>query len=146
MYSEGAIPSQNQDLGGAGGALNGHDTVYEDDKELKASGRNVGSGEYASPTLRKRKSMTFWKRKTGVGLNGENGYHPQHTVNGDENAMEYGDEGFAAEKNDLHDEDDMMEIEHEDPRPRSPPPIIPEIDGMQDGGYLGGEEMFKHIG
>lgn len=146
MYSEGTNPSQIQKLGGAGGASNGHDTVYEDDGELKASGRNVGSGEYASPTLRRRKSVTFWRRKSSMGLNGENGLHGQQVVNGNGDAIENGRESFAAENKDLHDEEDVMEIEPEEPRPISPPPIIPELDGMQDGGYLGGEELFKHIG
>lgn len=143
MYSEGTNPSQ---IGGADEVLNGHDTVHEDDGELKASSRNVDSGEYASPTLRKRKSATFWRRKSLMGLNGENGYHAQPSVNGNGDAIGIGDETFPAEKKDLHDEDDVIEIEHEDPRPRSPPPIIPEIDGIRDGGYLGGEEMFRHIG
>lgn len=150
MYSEGTNPSQIQSLGGASGAMNGHDkghdTVHENDGELAASGRNIGSGEYASPTLRKRKSATFWRRKSSMGLNGENGYHAQQAVNGNGNAIENGNEDYAPEEKDIHDEVDVMEIEHEDTRPRSPPPIIPEIEGVRDGGYLGGEELFKHIG
>ncbi|MCJ1464183.1 hypothetical protein MMC07_002796 [Pseudocyphellaria aurata] len=143
MYSEGTNPSQ---IGGTDEVLNSHGTVHEDGGEPQASNRNVDSGEYASPTLRKRKSATFWRRKSIMGLNGENGYHAQHSVNGNGDAIGIGSEAFPAEKKDLHDEDDVIEIEHEDPRPRSPPPIIPEIDGIRDGGYLGGEEMFRHIG
>lgn len=154
MYSDRTTPSQVQKVGGAGGASNGHDTVHKDDGELTTSGRNVGSGEYESPTLRKRKSVTFWKRKSSMRMKGENGYHVQQAVNEIGNVMGNGNEGFAAEKHELHDDDDddddedddVLEIESEDPRPRSPPPIIPEIDGIQDGGYIGGGELFKHIG
>ena len=146
MYSEGANRSQIQSHGGANGALNGHGTVSEEDGEHKASGRTVGSGEYASPTLRKRKSGTFWKRRSSMGLNGEEVYHTQETGNGNGNATGHGKEDFAAEKRILHHEDAEIGIEHENSRPKSPPPIIPEIDGMRDGGYLGGEELFKHIG
>ncbi|MCJ1429160.1 hypothetical protein MMC29_007073, partial [Sticta canariensis] len=157
MYSDGTTTSQVQNAGGAGGASNGHDIVHQDDGELKTSGRNVGSGEYEPPTLRKRKSVTFWKRKSSMGMNGENVYHVQKAVNEIGNVMGNGNEGFAAEKHELHDDydddeddededDDVLEIEREDPRPRSPPPIIPEIDGIRDGGYIGGEELFKHIG
>lgn len=154
MYSDGTTPGQVQNVGGAGGASNGHNTVNENDGELKISDRNVGSGEYGSPTLRKRRSMTFWKRKSSMGMNGENGYHVQQAVNENGNVMGNGNESFTAEKHELHDDDDdeddedddVLEIEREDPRPRSPPPIIPEIDGIQDGGYIGGEELFKNIG
>ena len=94
-----------------------------------------------------------------MGMNGENGYHVQQAVNEIGNVMGNGNEGFAAEKHELHDDDDdddddddeyedddLLENEREDPRPRSPPPIIPELDGIQDGGYIGGDELFKNIG
>lgn len=146
-------------MGDAGGASNGHDTMHREDGKLKTSGGNVGSEEYESPSLRKRRSVNFWKRKSSMGMNGENGYHVQQAVNEIGNVMGNGNEGFAAEKHELHDDDDdddddddeyedddLLENEREDPRPRSPPPIIPELDGIQDGGYIGGDELFKNIG
>lgn len=147
MYSEGTDSSQIQSVAVTAEVSNGHETVYED-SELKASDQNIGSEEQPSPTLRRRKSVTFWKRKSSIGLNVESGYHAQQAVVGNENgnAVENGRESFASEKKDVQDEDDVMEIEPEEPRPISPPPIIPELDGLQDGGFLGGEDLFKHIG
>ncbi len=107
--------------------VNGQDTLYEDEGAPK---QNTDLGE--SPlTLRKRKSGTFWRRKSLLGLNGENEYMAQHGRNGDIS---------GAENKDVN----AFEEQEEDTRPRSPPPILPEI-AVKDTELLG-EDLFKNIG
>ncbi len=116
--------------------MNGSHTVVEE--EVERSSPALGEAD-VRPRLNKKKSGTFWgRRKSSFGMPleeaGEDTLSHQHT-NGSV---------VAAED---HSATPTSEVSHlDDERPRSPPPILPEVDEVYDGGYLGAEDMFKNIG
>jgi len=117
------------------------------------------------PTVKKRKSGTFWRRRSSMGLdtafgpNGGSGVGTIDTTNGAMNGNRHGDH------NDLnrdHKEVAITEQENEKQLPQiplspvtnyeeemlpqrsySPPPQLPDFIGA--GGGLGGEDLFKDI-
>ena len=121
------------------------------DEEAKSPTPRPGS---AFPTVGKRKSGTFWRRSSSLGLaaafgaNGSTGGGQNGATNGTMNGGHHGTNG--------HKEDITVdEQENEKPLPLSPtsdlekqrswspPPQLPAFVG--GGGSLGGDELFKDI-
>lgn len=142
MYSEGLGQNQGPENGGT--VTNGQDGSYEDGKDLERSAEDMEEGQFQTPTLRKRMSTTFWRRKSSAGLNGDGGYFPPQGMNGIRTENGTATPGAT---NDVATEVHSIEPPHvEDMRPRSPPPVIPELEALKENGYLGSEDMFNHIG
>lgn len=118
------------------------------------------------PTVRKRKSGTFWRRKSSLGMasafgaNGDPEIRENGTTNGvtssGSNVINGKQNGVSGEQNGMNSDYDgrtsMAEQENEKPLPDiaiastrswSPPPQLPELIG--GGGGLGGEDLFKDI-
>ena len=109
----------------------------------------------AYPTMEKRKSDTFWRRRSSMGLAaafGANGSTGGQNGNGATNGtMNGGHTGTNGHKEDIT----VDEQENEKPLPLSPtsdlekqrswtpPPQLPAFIG--GGGSLGGEDLFKDI-
>lgn len=116
--------------------MNGSHTVVEE--EVERSSPALGEAD-VRPRLNKKKSGTFWgRRKSSFGMPLEEA--PQdtfsdHHTNGSVTAVED------------HLDDTTSEMSYQaDERPRSPPPKLPEVEEIFDGGSLGAEEMFRNIG
>ena len=114
--------------------------------------------------VQKRKSGTFWRRKSSLTLDnvfaGTNGKENQPQTagfnNGSIKATDRMDEGQNGMINGKHQGDEDVTVEDVDeknplpefeesfsPRSYSPPPQLPAFVG--GGGGLGGEDLFKHI-
>jgi len=135
--------------------LNG-DTVLEDEIEERSPTPTPG-GDF--PAMKKRKSGTFWRRKSSLGMDaalGEKGSprtgQNQNTVgvlgsetNGGHSVMDRSrgeDVAMNGQENgDSHTQHDMSKIEST--RSISPPPQIPLL--IEGGGGFGGEDLFKDI-
>lgn len=112
------------------------------------------------PTVGKRKSGTFWKRSSSLGLatafgaNGVTGGGQNGATNG---SMNGGHTEMNGHKEDIKDIKDFTVDEQENEKPLplsptsdlekqrswSPPPQLPAFIG--GGGSLGGEDLFKDI-
>ena len=123
--------------------------------------------EEASHDVPRRKSGTFWRRKSNLNLssafsamNGKenqsknadlNGGASGGHTNGAQNGLTNGKHGEEQEEDDdyatmedLHTEKSLPEIQEPlPPRSYSPPPQLPDFVG--GGGGLGGEDLFKDI-
>ncbi|KAL8679417.1 MAG: hypothetical protein Q9186_004294 [Xanthomendoza sp. 1 TL-2023] len=109
-------------------------------------GKGVFEGEEEEfpPRLKKKKSLTFWRRTSSLGMDRMGSYgqeqQKQPTRNG---SIENAANGFQ------HDgEDTMMSEPHRITlRPRSPPPMLPEVGQVvhEKGGLMGGEDWFGNI-
>ncbi|KAL8815349.1 MAG: hypothetical protein Q9223_005509 [Gallowayella weberi] len=104
-----------------------------------------GEEEEFPPRMKKKKSLTFWRRTSSLGLErmGSNGQQQQlqPTRNG---SIENATNGYQ------HDGEDTM-MSEPDPitlRPRSPPPTLPEVGQVvhEKGGLMGEEDWFGNIG
>lgn len=136
--------------------MNG-ETVLEDEGEGRAPTPAPGSD---FPTMKKRKSGTFWRRKSSWGMGtalGEDGTGagPNQSIigatspntNGGHSVINRG-RGEDVTINSQEDERSPSDAELETPRVESirsasPPPQIPDFIGA--GGGLGGEDLFKDI-
>lgn len=129
--------------------MNGPATVYEDEEQLKRPGGVTDDGDLVSAKLRKRKSGTFWRRKSSFGVNGdgENVYLAHGEMNGNGNTNANGAAVSGGGMKDLGSDTAMSDAgqQQEDARVKSPPPVIPVLDGMRDGGSFGAEDFFSHI-
>ena len=132
------------------------------DRELgeeEAKTPTPGSGN-GFPTVSKRKSGTFWRRSSALGLatafgaNGVTGGGQNGATNGTNGSMNGGHTELNGHKEDIK-EISVDEQENEKPLPLSPtldlekqrswspPPQLPAFVG--GGGSLGGEDLFKDI-
>ena len=116
--------------------MNGNYTVVEE--EVERSSPALGEAD-VRPRLNKKKSGTFWgRRKSSFGMPleevGQESFADQHT-NGD----------AAAAEEHLDTRTSTVSYQEEE-RPRSPPPKLPEVDELLDGGSMGAEDLFKNIG
>lgn len=138
-------------------SMNGR-TVLEDEGEDRAPTPAPGSD---FPTMKKRKSGTFWRRKSSFGMGtalGDNGYtgagQTQNVIGATSPSMKEGHgvmnrgrgedvtmNGQEHERSPSDAEPEMLSIESF--RSASPPPQIPDFIG--GGGGLGGEDLFKDI-
>ncbi|KAL9009158.1 MAG: hypothetical protein Q9180_009427 [Flavoplaca navasiana] len=108
-----------------------------------------GEEEEFPPRLKKKKSLTFWRRTSSLGLDrmgsgaGSTTYgQPIRNASIEEKAA--GTNGQAS----LLGEDTIMsDIEKVETRPRSPPPVLPEVGVVvhEEGGLMGGEDWFGGI-
>lgn len=111
---------------------------------------NIGDGGEAAddgeeefpPRLKKKKSLTFWRRTSSLGLDKMgSGYGQQQPVrNG----------SASSEANGYHEDEEDTVMGEPDPitlRPRTPPPQLPDIGHVvQDkGGLMGEEDWFGSI-
>lgn len=116
--------------------MNGSHTVVEE--EVERSSPALGEAD-VRPRLNKKKSGTLWgRRKSSFGIPLEEA--PQDTfsdqrTNGSVTVVEDHPDTTTSEVSNQQDE-----------RPRSPPPKLPEVEEIYDGGSLGAEDMFKNIG
>ena len=112
-----------------------------------------GEEEEFPPRLKKKKSLTFWRRGRALGLQPRgNGWgyggeqqqqqqHHQHTRNGSMDNAVNGHRPFA-EEDTVMSEPDSITL-----RSSSPPPVLPEVGYVVDekGGLMGGEDWFGNI-
>ena len=142
MYSEGQGPDQSHENGGEV-VRNGQDHL-PDGKELKRPAEDMDEGQLLSTTLKKRNSTTFWRRKSSMGISGDRGHLLAHAMNGTGTGNGSAVPGAI---NNVDSGVNSVELQNVvDTRPRSPPPMIPEMEVMTEGGSLGGDDMFNHIG
>lgn len=102
-----------------------------------------GDEEEFPPRLKKKKSLTFWRRTSSLGLDRMGpgyGREQQPTRNG---SVDTATNGYQ------HDGEDTV-MSEPDPitlRPRSPPPKLPEVGHVvhEQGGLMGGEDWFGNI-
>ena len=120
-------------------AMNGSHTVVEEDVERSSPA--LGEADVRL-RLNKKKSGTFWgRRKSSFGMpldeaGGQDTFPDQHTNIND---------SITAAKE--HTDSRTSSISYqEDERPLSPPPRLPEVVEILDGGSLGAEDLFKNIG
>ncbi|KAL8862416.1 MAG: hypothetical protein Q9178_001426 [Gyalolechia marmorata] len=132
-------------------------TVSSNSNAVSGPG-NVGDGvvfaegeeEEFPPRLKKKKSLTFWRRGSSLGLermgsgsgNGREQHHQQqHTRNG---SMDNAVNGHhpSAEEDTVMSERDSITL-----RSSSPPPVLPEVGYVvhEKGGLMGGEDWFGNI-
>lgn len=129
--------------------ING-DTVLEDEREKRLP---TPAPDSDFPAVKKRKSGTFWRRKSSLGLGtslGENGgtgmgQNSSPNTNGEHSMMDRGRGEDAVINGQGNGEsptsDEMSKIQST--RSASPPPQIPMFVGGGIG--LGGEDLFKDI-
>lgn len=87
------------------------------------------------PRLNKKKSGTFWKRRSSFALPLDQPSLSNGRGSGSDTAVEDDVERHGSVS-------DYQEYE----RPRTPPPMLPELGKILEGGMLGdGEDMFKDI-
>lgn len=142
MYPEGLGQDPSHENGGV--ITHGQGTLYEDGKELKRPAEDMDGVQLLSPTLKKRNSTTFWRRKSSMGLNGGTGYFPPHGMNGTGTGNGSAMSGATKDVDGGVHSIDLQPVE--DTRPRSPPPVIPEMEVMTEDGFMGSDDMFNHIG
>ena len=108
-----------------------------------------GEEEEFPPRLRKKKSLTFWRRTSSLGLDrmasgaGSTTYgQPTRNASIEEKAV-----GTNGQASVLGEDTIMSDIERIDTRPRSPPPVLPEVGVVVhvEGGLMGGEDWFGGI-
>lgn len=130
-------PDGNGQTGLSSPEINGHDTVYEDEAEHKGPIKAFTTPERDMPTLGKRKSGTYWRRKSSLTLNAEarNGYFPQGV-----------NENGTAAKRENETVSPALEETPVVARSWSPAPILPEVNLTQDSRFLDADDMFKNIG
>ncbi|KAI4262539.1 MAG: hypothetical protein L6R42_002285 [Xanthoria sp. 1 TBL-2021] len=106
-----------------------------------------GEEEEFPPRLKQKKSLTFWRRTSSLGLdrmgsgNGQ-GYQPTRNASiDDKNAASIGHASLLGEDTNMN-EPDPIPL-----RPRSPPPVLPEVGVVvqEKGGLMGGEDWFGDI-
>ncbi|KAI4241108.1 MAG: hypothetical protein L6R40_004747 [Gallowayella cf. fulva] len=138
----------------AGGAnRNGHAAALASTRQRTMSGNSAASAggeavfegdeEEFPPRLKKKKSLTFWRRTSSLGLDRMGpgyGREQQPTRNG---SVDTATNGYQ------HDGEDTV-MSEPDPitlRPRSPPPKLPEVGHVvhEQGGLMGGEDWFGNI-
>ncbi len=154
-----AFGKEGEDNGSVAGrsTLNG-ETVLEDEGEAPSTTAAPGS-EF--PTAKKRKSGTFWRRKSSLGMDtalGKNGTtragQNQNTIGATSSVINGGysfmDRGPGEDVITTSQENERSPTAHESElsqyesiRSISPPPQIPDFIG--GGGGLGGEDLFKDI-
>ena len=121
--------------GSTNGGTNGNHTVGEEGVER--SSPYLGEAD-VRPRLNNKKSGTFWsRRKSSFGLPleevGQEKLSPQQT-------------NSSAVGNRDHLDSKLSGVScREEERSRSPPPKLPEVDEIYDGGSLGAEDMFSKI-
>ncbi|KAL9036816.1 MAG: hypothetical protein Q9180_004077 [Flavoplaca navasiana] len=103
------------------------------------------------PRLKKKKSLTFWRRTSSLGLDrmgsgsgaGSTAYgQPTRNASIEEKAA-----GTNGQASALEEDVAMSDIEKVETRPRSPPPVLPEVGFVvhEEGGLMGGEDWFGGI-
>ena len=127
------------------GQSNGHGPTKQ--REISSSS-GYGSGKAAidedeefPPRLKKKKSLTFWRRSSSLGLDRvmqdniqrQNGIEGISKSNGRDASIDVEMGGVVA---------DLVPV-----RPRSPPPQLPEVGGVlhEEGGLMGEEDWFGNI-
>ena len=121
--------------GFSNGRLNGNHTFVEE--AVERSSPYLGEAD-VRPRLNKKKSGNLWgRRKSSLGIPleeaGQDNLSPQQTnvsVTGTGDYLDRKVSGVSYQ---------------EEERPRSPPPKLPEVDEIYDGGSLGAEDMFSKI-
>ncbi|KAI4289587.1 MAG: hypothetical protein L6R35_001144 [Caloplaca aegaea] len=111
---------------GAGGG----DAVYDGEEEFP-------------PRLKKKKSLTFWRRTSSLGLdriNSGDGQQQQPGRNG--RVASPASNGYQESADTVTSEPDPITL-----RPRSPPPRLPEVGHVvqEEGGLMGDEDWFGSI-
>ncbi|KAI4188036.1 MAG: hypothetical protein L6R41_002413 [Letrouitia leprolyta] len=110
------------------GGLNGGEASYDGEEEFP-------------PRLKKKKSLTFWRRTSSLGLDKTGmGYGQQQPArNG---SVTTGTNGYHGNEDTVMSEPDPITL-----RPRSPPPQLPEVGHVveEKGGLMGGEDWFGSI-
>ncbi|KAL9634676.1 MAG: hypothetical protein Q9204_002896 [Flavoplaca sp. TL-2023a] len=156
--AEDASMQQRQQRNGNGNG-NGNPATSMRGQRAVSSGSAAGGGSEAvleggeeeefPPRLKKKKSLTFWRRTSSLGLDrmasgaGSTAYgQPIRNASIEEKSA--GTNGQAS----LLGEDTIMsEPERVETRPRSPPPVLPEVGVVvhDEGGLMGGEDWFGGI-
>ncbi len=117
--------------------MNGNHTVVEE--EAERSSPYLGEAD-VRPRLNKKKSGTFWgRRKSSFGM-------PLEETEPDELSREETKGSVAGTGDFLDTSTSEVTSYQEEERPRSPPPQLPEVNVIYDGGSLGVEDMFRKIG
>lgn len=116
------------------GAGNGGEAVYDGEEEFP-------------PRLKKKKSLTFWRRTSSLGLermgSGYGQQQQQQPVrNGSASSGVPGMNGYQENEDTMVSEPDPITL-----RPRSPPPRLPEVGHVvqEKGGLMGEEDWFGNI-
>ncbi|KAL8786210.1 MAG: hypothetical protein Q9213_002898 [Squamulea squamosa] len=141
---------------GTNGQTNGQHNTVNPVRQKTVSNNAAGNGgeavfegdeEEFPPRLKKKKSLTFWRRTSSVGLErmgsgSGSGYGQDQPTRSA--SIETGPNGHR------HIEEDAV-MNEPDPitlRPRSPPPKLPEVGHVlhEKGGLMGGEDWFGNIG
>lgn len=126
-----------------------NDTVLEEEGEGRSPTPGPGSD---FPTMKKRKSGTFWRRKSSATLastidaNGDTGVGQNSNAIGTTNGEQNGINGRHAEDAVMRGQENetpLSEIKMVPTRSWSPPPQIPDFVG--GGAGLGADDMFKDI-
>ena len=117
--------------------MNGNHTVVEE--EVERSSPYLGEAD-VRPRLNKKKSGTFWgRRKSSFGM-------PLEEAAPVELSREETNGSVAATGDYLDTRTSGGTSLQEEERPRSPPPQLPEVNVIYDGGSLGVEDIFRKIG
>ncbi|KAL9599296.1 MAG: hypothetical protein Q9219_003923 [cf. Caloplaca sp. 3 TL-2023] len=111
-----------------------------------SGGDHIGETAYDGeeefpPRLKKKKSLTFWRRTSSLGLDKPSMAHGQQPPPRN---------GSASKEMNEYQGDEDTEMSMPDPitlRPRSPPPQLPEVTHVvqEKGGLMGGEDWFGNI-
>ncbi|KAL8902578.1 MAG: hypothetical protein Q9207_004579 [Kuettlingeria erythrocarpa] len=133
---------------------NGHTTGFPTQQRTVSGTGNSGEAVYDGeeefpPRLKKKKSMTFWRRTSSMGLDRMgSGYGQQQQQqqpparNGSASSGVPGINGYQEHEDTVMNEPDPITL-----RPRSPPPRLPEVGHVlqEGGGLMGGEDWFGNI-
>ena len=111
-----------------------------------------GEEEEFPPRLKQKKSLTFWRRTSSLGLDrmgsgsesayGPGNHQPTRNASIDEkNAATNGQTSLLGEDTVMSEADAIAS------RPRSPPPVLPDVGVVvhEKGGLMGGEDWFGDI-
>ncbi|KAL9008327.1 MAG: hypothetical protein Q9173_006538 [Seirophora scorigena] len=122
-------PSMRQRAVSSHGGVGGGDAVQDGNEEFP-------------PRLKKKKSLTFWRRTSSSGLDRVNSGAGQQ--------QQFGSDGIPSPVANAYQEDADTVMSQPDPitlRPRSPPPRLPEVGHVvqEKGGLMGDEDWFRNI-
>lgn len=151
-------PAVQQRNGDNGAAV----TSMKQQQQPRAVSSNVGENaatfaggeeEEFPPRVKQKKSLTFWRRTSSLGLDrmgsgSGSGYGPENHQSTRNASIDVQNAAATNGQTSLLGEDTVMsEADAIASRPRSPPPVLPDVGVVvhEKGGLMGGEDWFGDI-